>query len=71
MDTDSFTVYIRRDYFYKGILEGVETRFDASRYELNKPLPKGKNQKVSSVMEDVLGGIIMKNFFGLFNRWRQ
>ena len=43
MDTDSFTVYIRRDYFYKGVLEGVETRFDASRYELNKPLPKGKN----------------------------
>ena len=71
MDTDSFTVYIRRDYFYKGTLEGVETRFDASGYELNKPLPKGKNQEVGSVMKDVLGGIIMKKFLGLFNRWRQ
>ena len=31
MDTDSFIVYIERDYIYKNIVEDVETRFDTSR----------------------------------------
>ena len=26
-------------------LQYVETRFDKSNYELDRPLPKGKNQK--------------------------
>ena len=34
MDTDSFIVYIIRDYIFKNIAEDVETRFDTSNYEL-------------------------------------
>ena len=45
MDTDSFTEYIKTDDIYKGIAEDAETRFDTSNYELDKPLPKGKNKK--------------------------
>ena len=45
MDTDSFIVYIKPDDIYKDIAEDVETRFDTSNYELDRPLPKGKNKK--------------------------
>ena len=45
MDTDSFIVYIKTDYIYKDIAEDVETRFDTSNYELDKPFPKGKIKK--------------------------
>ena len=30
------------DYIYKGIAEDVETRFDTSNDELDRPLPKNK-----------------------------
>ena len=43
MDTDSSIVYIKADDIYKDIAEAVETRFDISDYELERPLPKGKN----------------------------
>ena len=58
MDTDSFIVYVRTDYINKNITD-VETRFDTSNYELNKPLPKGKNKKVIGLMKDDLGGKIL------------
>ena len=45
MDTDSFIAYIKRDDIYKGIEEDVETKFDTSDYELDRPLLKGKNEK--------------------------
>ena len=45
MDTDSFIVYIKTDDIYKDIAEDVETRFDTSNYELDKPFPKGKIKK--------------------------
>ena len=32
------------DYIYKEIAEDVESRFDTSNYELDRPLPKGKNK---------------------------
>ena len=62
MDTDSFIVYIKTDDIYKDIAEDVETRFDTSNYELDRPLPKGKNKKVIGLMKDELGGQIMKEF---------
>ena len=46
MDTDSFIVFIKTDDIYEDIAEDVETRFDTSNYELDRPLPKGKNKKV-------------------------
>ena len=35
----SFILYIKTDDIYKDIAEDVETRFDASNYELDTPLP--------------------------------
>ena len=64
MGTDSFTVYIKTDDIYKNIAEDVETRFDTSNYELERPLPKEKNQKVIELMKDELGGKVMKKFVG-------
>ena len=46
MDTDSFIVYIKTDDIYEDIAEDIDTGFDTSNYELNRPLPKGKNKKV-------------------------
>ena len=65
MDTDSFIVYIKTDDTYKDIEEDVETRFDTSNFELDRPLPKGKNKKVIGLMKDELGGKIMIKFVEL------
>ena len=46
MDTDSFIVSIKTDDIYEDIAEDVETRFDTSNFELDRPLPKGKIKKV-------------------------
>ena len=54
MDTDSFVVYIKTGDIYKDIAEDVETRFDTSNYELDRPLPKGKIKKVIGLMKDEL-----------------
>ena len=45
MDTDSFIVYIKTNDIFKDIAEDVETRFDASNYELERPLHTGKKYK--------------------------
>ena len=45
MDTDSFIFHVKTDYIYKDIAEDVETRFDTSNFEIDRPLPKGKNKK--------------------------
>ena len=58
-------VYIKADYIYKDIAQDVETRFDTSNYELDRPLPKGKNKKVMGLMKDELGRIRMIEFIGL------
>ena len=39
-----FIVYIKTDDNYKNIAENVESRFDTSNLELDRPLPKGKNK---------------------------
>ena len=51
-DTDSFTVYVNTDDIYKYIAEDVE---NTSNSELNRPLPKGKNKKIISVVKDNQG----------------
>ena len=64
-DTDGFIIYIKTDDICKDIGEDVETRFDTSNYELDKPLPKGKNKKVIGLIKDELGGEFMTKFLGL------
>ena len=61
MDTGSFNVYVKIDDIYKDIAEDVETRFDISNYELDRPLPKEKNKKVNGLIKNELGEKIMKD----------
>ena len=70
MDTDSFIIYIKTEYFYEDIADDVEKRFDTSNYECisvecNRPLSTGKNKKVIGLMKDELGGKIMTELVAL------
>ena len=53
MDTDSFIVHVKTDDIYKDIAEDVETIFDTSNFEIDRPLPIGKNKKVIGLMKNV------------------
>ena len=57
MDTDSFIMSIKTEDFYKDIANDVEKRFDTSNYEVDRPLPTGKNKKLIGLMKDELGVI--------------
>ena len=65
MDTDSFIMNIKTNDFYKDIASDVENRFDTSNYEVNRPLPTGKNKKIIGLMKDELGGKIITEFVTL------
>ena len=65
MDTGSFIMNIKTEDFYKDIANDVEKRFDTSNYEVDRPLPTGKNKKVIGLMKDELGGKIIMDFVAL------
>ena len=65
VDTDSFVMHIKIINFYKDIASDVENRFPTSNYEVNRPLPTGKNKKVIGLMKDGLGGKIITEFVTL------
>ena len=65
MDTVSFIVHVKTEDIYKDITEDVETRFDTSNFKLDRPLSKGKNERVIGLMKDELDGQLMKEFVGL------
>ena len=65
MDTDCFIVYIKTNDIYRDIAEDAETRFDTPNYELERPLPKGRNKKLIALMKVELGGKVMAKFVGL------
>ena len=65
MDTDRLIMNIKTKDFYKGIAQDVEERFDTSSYDVDRPLPKGKNKKVTGLMKDELGGGIITEFVAL------
>ena len=54
MDTDSLIMNIK-----------TKERFDTSNYDVDRPLPKGKNKKVIGLMKDELGGGIITEFVAL------
>ena len=64
-NTDNSIVYIKTDDIYKNIAEDVETRFDTSNYELNRPFPTEKIKKVIRLMKDESGGKVKVKFVGL------
>ena len=43
--TDSFRVNIKTEEIYSDIAKYVKAKYNASNYELDRPLPKGKKQK--------------------------
>ena len=65
MDTDSFIMNIKTNDFYEDIANDVENRFDTSNYEVNRPLPMGKNKNIIGLMKDELGGKIVTEFVTL------
>ena len=58
MYTESLIFHVKTDNIYKDIAEDVETRFDTSNFEKDRPLLIGP-------MKDELSGQIMKEFVGL------
>ena len=69
MDTDSFIVYIKTDYIYKDKAEDIETRFNTSNYELNRPLPKGKSKKVLNIPLIIFIYNLILDFCFLLKAW--
>ena len=65
IDTDSFIIHIETEDIYKQIADDVKKRFDTSNYEISKPLPTGKFEKVIGLMKDKLGGKIMTELIAL------
>ena len=64
-DIDSFIINIKTEDFYEDIANDVEKRFDTSNYEIDGPLPTGKNKKVIGLMKEELRGGIMTEFVAL------
>ena len=56
---------IKTEDFYRDIANDVEKRFDMSNYEVDRPLPTGKNKKIIGLMKDELGGKIITEFVTL------
>ena len=56
IDADIFIAYIKEEDIYSDIAKYLDTKFDTSIYELDRPLPKGKIKKVMGLMRDELGG---------------
>ena len=67
MDTDSFIINIKTEDFYEDIANDVEKRFDTSKYEVNRPLPKERNKNVIGLLKDELGRKSMTEFAALIS----
>ena len=53
-DTGRFIVYMKTEEIYSDIAKYVKTRFDTTNYELERPLPKGKNKKAMVLVKNEL-----------------
>ena len=65
MGKGSFIVHVKADDIYKDIAEDVDKTFYISNYEIDRPLPVGKNEQVIGLMKYKLGGQIINKFVGL------
>ena len=63
-DNDSFIICIKTEDFFEDISNDIEKWFDTSNYDKNdkRPLPIGKNKKVTGLFKDELGGKIITEF---------
>ena len=55
INTDSFIVYRKTENIYSDIAKDVKTGFDASTYELDRPLSEEKIKKIIGLMKDEIG----------------
>ena len=48
MDTDSFIIHIKTEYFYKDIADDVKKCFDTSNYSEDdkRPIPRGMKDEL-------------------------
>ena len=65
MDTGSFVIHIKIEYFYEDTANDVEEWFDTSNYDNNRPIPIDKKKKLIGLFNDELGGKIVKVFVGV------
>ena len=54
--------HVKKTIFIKALQKMSKQDFESSNYELNRPLPKGKNKKIIGVLKDELSGKIMNKF---------
>ena len=47
MDTDSFTIDIKTEDFYKDIANDAKKRFNTSTYDVSRPSPKEKKKSLN------------------------
>ena len=62
INMDSLTVPVKSEDVYSDLLGDVEKIFDTSSYEVERPLPIGKNKKVIGLINNELSGRIMEKF---------
>ena len=67
MDTDSLIIHIKTEDVYVDIADDNEKRFGTSNYEVDRPLPAGKNKEIIGLIKDQLGGKITQNYTFLLN----
>ena len=65
MDTKSFIMHVKTEYFYEDIANDVDKSYDISNYTCERPLPIGTNKNVIGLMKSELGVKIMEEFVGL------
>ena len=64
-NSESFIIYVKTEDFLEDISNDIERWFDTSNYNDERPLPIGKNKKVSGLFEDELGGKIITEVVAL------
>ena len=65
LHTDNFIMCIKTADFHKDVAKNVKQRLDASNFKVERPLLKGKNENVFSMMKDELVGVFVKEFVEL------
>ena len=73
MDIGTFIIHIKTKDVYKDNANYAERRFNTSDYDVSRPLPIGKNEKMNGLVKNELGGKIMTEVVALrsclFNGW--
>ena len=60
MDGESIAAHVKSEDDYADTVEVVKARSDTSSHKIRRPCSVGKNKKVIALLEDKLGGRIIK-----------